>query len=79
MRRNGVGEGGEGSGGQLFVGGGCLCSSLRCRIVLRDCVVFDHPLGSSSPGSYDRLSVWTNQELLRHPGRVRFRVGLGLG
>ena len=46
--RNGVGEGGEGSGGQLFVGGGCLCGSLRCRIVLRDCVVFDHPLGSSS-------------------------------
>ena len=33
----------------LLVVGGCLCSSLRCRIVfMRDCTVLDHPLGSSS-------------------------------
>ena len=35
---------------------------------------FSTILSGAPPGSYDRLSVWTNQELLRHPGRVRFRV-----
>ena len=70
MRGDGVGEG-EGKL-RVFIVGGCLCSSLRRRIALRDCAVLDHPLAGAPLGSYDRL-----MSAVRIKSCCDIRVGLG--
>ena len=64
--------------------GSCLLEVAACAAACAaasscETASFSTILSGAPPGSYDRLSVWTNQELLRHPGRVRFRVRVRLG